>query len=60
MHTLSQAELQKKFLTEESSVLFQAIGAQQGLEDPIAIARFESKNKVWYALEYMPAKQTFF
>ncbi len=51
-----------RLLTEQLEKRFAEVGSQQGVEDPLIIAKFFDPVRwdIWYATEYDPTDQTFF
>lgn len=51
-----------KLLTKELEARFAEVGSQDGIKDPIVIAKFFNLAGMgtWYATEYIPADKTFF
>jgi hypothetical protein len=51
-----------KLLTKELEQRFKDVGSQEGVKDPIVIAKFFNPSSIgnWYATEYNPLEKIFF
>lgn len=51
-----------KLMTKELEARFASIGSQEGVEDPIVVAKFFNPTGAgtWYATEYIPEERNFF